>query len=92
MRLEGRQEQLLAGGLIIGLQRQQGHLKTGCSPAVAKRSVKRTSSVVTQEQRIKRIPDSAKIVPAPAQASVCSISLDLECRQAVSVTVTAERS
>ena len=41
---------------------------------------------------MKRIPDSAKIVPASAQASVCSTSPDLECRQALSVTVTAEHS
>ena len=39
---------------------------------------------------IKMIPDSAEIVPASAQASVCSISPDLEGRQALSVTVTAE--
>ena len=38
---------------------------------------------------MKWIPDSAKIVPAPAQASVQLISFDIECRQAVSVTVTA---
>ena len=75
-----------------GLQRQQHFPKTGCSPLVDQRSVKRTSSVVTEEQRIKRIPDSAKTVPSSAQASVCSISPDLECRQALSVTVTTEHS
>ena len=75
-----------------GLQRQQHLLKIGCSPLVDKRSVKRTSSVVTKELRIRRILDAAENVPASAQASVRSVSLDLECRQAFSVTVTAEHS
>ena len=55
-----------------------------------------SQDVPTKEQRNKRIPDSAKIVPAfvpaSAQASVCSISPDLECRQTLSVTITAEHS
>ena len=41
---------------------------------------------------IKKIPDAANIVPASAQASVCAILPNLECRQALSVTVTAEHS
>ena len=67
-------------------------MKTGGSPLVDKRSIKRTSSVVPKELRIRRILDAAEIVPASAQASVRSVSLDLECRQAFSVTVTAEHS
>ena len=73
-----------------GLQRQHHLLKTGCSPLVDQRRVKRTSSVVTKELRIRRIPDAAKMVRASTQASVGSISL--ECRQALIVKVTAEHS
>ena len=87
MRLKGWQEQLLAGGLIRP-STSAGTSENRMEPAW--RQAQRKAHVVTKDQRRKRISDSAKIVPASAQASVSSTSLDLECRQALSVTVTAE--